>query len=73
MEKQYKRTSKSVPQDVRNKISQSMKRKGITRDSETKQAISKGMKTYWNTPSNFPDDIRHEGTGEGWIETGDVV
>lgn len=71
MEKQYKRTSRSVPQEVRTKIANTLR--GVKKSDATKAAISNGMKKYWSDDSNFPDDIRHEGTGNGFIETGDVV
>lgn len=45
----------------------------VKKSDATKAAISNGMKKYWGDDSNFPDDIRHEGTGNGFIETGDVV
>lgn len=72
MEKQYKRTSKNVPQDVRTKISSSLR--GRTRSEAERIAISRGMKKYWGDDKIFPDDgQRHEGTGNGWLESGDVV
>ena len=71
MEKQYKRTSRSVPQDVRTKIANSLR--GVSKSQSTKMKISDSMKKYWSNDSNFPDDIRHEGTGNGWVETGDIV
>ena len=72
MEKQYKRTSKNVPQDVRTKISSSLR--GRSRSEAERIAISRGMKKYWGDSSNFPDDgQRHEGTGDGWVESGDIV
>ena len=72
MEKQYKRTTRTVPQDVRTKIGNSLR--GRSRSEMAKAAISQGMKKYWEEDKNFPDDnIRHEGSGDGYIETGDVV
>lgn len=72
MEKQYKRTSKTCPQDVRTKIGNSLR--GRSRSEAAKEAISQGLKRYWGNSSNFPDDnFRHEGSGNGYIETGDVV
>ena len=71
MEKQYKRTSRSVPQDVRTKIANTLR--GVKKSDATKAAISNGMKKYWSDDSHFPDDIRHEGTGNGWLESGEVV
>ena len=71
MEKQYKRTSRSVPQDVRTKIANTLR--GVKKSDATKAAISNGMKKYWGDDSHFSDDIRHEGTGNGWLESGDVV
>ena len=71
MEKTFKRTTKTVSPEVREKVANSLR--GKARPENVKAKISQGMKRYWNTPSNFPDDIRHEGTGNGFIETGDVV
>ena len=72
MEKQYKRTSRSVPQEVRAKIANTLR--GVKKSDATKAAISNGMKKYWSDDSNFPDDgQRHEGTGNGWLERGDIV
>lgn len=72
MEKQYKRTSRSVSPEVRKKVADSLR--GRSRSEAEKIAISRGMKKYWRTDSNFPDDKqRHEGTGNGWIESGDIV
>lgn len=72
MENNYKRTSKSPSPETRLKISQSLK--GRMKSDITKSKISDSLKQYWNNPSNFPDDIeRKEGTGNGWIETGDIV
>lgn len=55
MEKQYKRTSRSVPQDVRTKIANTLR--GVKKSESTKMAISNGMKKYWQDDANFPDDI----------------
>ena len=72
MEKQYKRTSRSVPQDVRTKISAALKNR--PKNDIVRQKISDGMKKYWGDDKNFPDDgQRHEGTGNGWLESGDIV
>ena len=72
MEKQYKRTSRSVPQDVRTKIGNSLR--GRKREESEKTAISNGLRKYWQDDANFPDDTpRHEGTGRGWVESGDIV
>lgn len=72
MEKQYKRTSRLVKPEVRAKISQKLK--GKRKPETTKTNISKGLKMYWNDDANFPDDVqRHEGTGNGWVESGDIV
>ena len=54
MEKEYKRTSRSVPQEVRTKISNSMK--GIRKPESVKSKISQGLKRYWGNDDNFPDD-----------------
>ena len=72
MENNYKRTSKSPSPETRQKISQSLK--GRMKSDITKSKISDSLKQYWNNPSNFPDDgKREEGTGNGWIETGEIV
>lgn len=71
MEKQYKRISRSVKPEVRTKIANTLR--GVKKSESTKAAISNGMKKYWSDDSNFPDDIRHEGTGNGWLESGDIV
>lgn len=69
---QYKRTSKHPSDETRQKISTALK--GRMRDDITRSKISNGLKDYWNNPKNFPADTeRHEGTGNGWIETGDIV
>ena len=67
MEKQYKRTSKNVSQNVRTKISSSLK--GRSRSEAERIAISRGMKKYWGDDKNFPDD----GQRHDWIESGDIV
>ena len=72
MEKQYKRTSRSVSPEVRTKIANTLR--GVKKSESTKAAISNGMKKYWGDDKNFPDDgQRHERTGNGWLESGDVV
>ena len=72
MEKQYKRTSRIVKPEVRAKISQKLS--GRSKPETTKMKISNGLKKYWGDDRNFPaDQERHEGTGQGWIETGDIV
>lgn len=72
MEKKYKRTSKTLSPEVRDKIAATMR--GRKREESVKAKISNGMKKYWNNPNNFPDDApRHEGTGNGWTESGDIV
>ena len=70
--KQFKRTSRFPSQETKQKISQAMR--GRVQSDATRQKISQQLKKYWNTASNFPSDAqRHEGTGNGWIETGDIV
>ena len=72
MDKQYKRTSRSVSPEVRTKIADSLR--GRKREESVKTAISNGLRKYWQDDANFPDDNpRHEGTGRGWIESGDIV
>lgn len=56
MEKQYKRTSRSVSPEVRTKIANSLR--GRKREESTKMAISNGMKKYWQDDANFPDDAK---------------
>lgn len=51
----YKRRTKKVPQDVRVKISQSLRNRG--KSETTKERISNGMKEYWGNKANFPDDM----------------
>ena len=70
--KVYKRVSRHPSEDTKKKISDSLK--GRNKSVEHAANISNGMKKYWGNPQNFPaDDERHEGTGNGWIETGDIV
>lgn len=72
MDKQYKRTSRSVSPEVRQKVADSLR--GRSRSEAERIAISRGMKKYWGDDKNFPDDgQRHEGTGNGWVESGDIV
>ena len=70
----YKRQSKYPSEETKRKISASMKSKNLHRSDITRQKISNGLRQYWGNPSNFPaDGERHEGTGRGWIESGDIV
>lgn len=46
MEKQYKRTSRSVKPEVRTKIANTIR--GVKKSESTKAAISNGMKKYWS-------------------------
>ena len=64
MEKVYKRTSREVPEEVKQKISASLK--GIRKSPEHCQHISKGLEDYWR---KIP--VRDDGNNP--IESGDVV
>ena len=67
MEKQYKRTSRACPQNVKTALSNKLR--GRTRGEQERIAISRGMKKYWENDDNFPDD----GQRHDWIGTGDIV
>ena len=70
--KVYKRQSRHQSDETKRKISSTLK--GRSKSVEHAANISNGMRKYWSNPNNFPaDGERHEGTGNGWIETGDVV
>ena len=56
MDKQYKRTSRSVPQDVRTQIANTLK--GRSRPESVKAKISTSMKQYWADDNNFKDDVK---------------
>ena len=72
MEKKiYKRTSRHPSDETRQKISQSLK--GRKKNDVVRKNIASGLARYWQNNANFPDDERHEGTGNGWIESGDIV
>ena len=72
MEKVYKRTSRHPSSETKQKISNTLK--GRVKTDAHKKNIASGMVNYWGNPNNFPaDNARHEGTGNGYIETGDVV
>lgn len=68
MEKQYKRTTRTVPQDVRTKIGNSLR--GRSRSEAAKEAISQGLKRYWGNSSNFPDDAPRN---KDYVGDGDVI
>ena len=70
MEKQYKRTTRTVPQTVRTKISNSLKSYNNThlRDDSHKAKISAGLKKYWDGIPKTPQKTDAE-----MIEDGDVV
>ena len=71
-QKQFKRTSRHPSPETKQRISTSLT--GRHQNDNTRELISKALKQYWNNMHNFPDDVaRHEGTGKGYIETGDVV
>lgn len=69
--KVYKRTSRHPSSETKQKISQSLR--GREKNDVVRKNIANGLSRYWQNDANFPDDARHEGTGNGWIETGDVV
>ena len=56
MDKQYKRTSRSVPQDVRTQIANTLK--GRSRPESVKAKISASMKQHWADDNNFKDDVK---------------
>lgn len=65
----YRRKSRYPSDETKKRIS--TKLTGRKLSSSTKELISQKMKQYWE---NFPaDHERHEGTGDGWIETGDII
>lgn len=69
---QHKRQSRYPSDATKQKISSRLK--GRSKTDDTKQKISTSMKRYWGNDANFPaDGERHEGTGRGYIETGDIV
>ena len=66
MEKQYKRQTREVPDEVKHKISTSLK--GVRKSPEHCQHISRGLEDYWKKiPSTKNSD------GKNPIESGDVV
>lgn len=69
--KVYKRTSRHPSSETKQKISQSLK--GREKNDVVRKNIATGLARYWNNDANFPDDTRHEGSGRGYLETGDVV
>ena len=65
----FKRQSRYPSEQTKQRISDKLKGRKLS--STTKEKISQQMKRYWE---NFPvDDERHEGTGNGWVESGDIV
>ena len=70
--KNYKRTSRHLSDETKQKISQSLK--GREKNDVVRRNIATGLSKYWQNDANFPlDNERHEGTGNGYLETGDVV
>ena len=65
MEKQYKRQTREVPEEVKNKISASLR--GVKKSPEHCQHISRGLEDYWR---KIP--VKDDG-GKNQIESGDVV
>ena len=71
-DKQYKRVSKHPSEDTKQCIATALTGRHLNMD--TKQKISKALSAYWNNPANFPaDQERNEGSGDGWIESGEIV
>ena len=70
--KVYKRVSRHPSDETKRKISSTMK--GRAKTDAHKKNISSGLVQYWGNSDNFPaDNVRHEGTGNGYIETGNIV
>ena len=74
---QHKRTSRHPSEQTKQRISSSLKQRwqnqGGFNDTH-REHLSASLRNYWQNDSNFPaDGARHEGTGRGYIETGDVV
>lgn|GEM_PF-4485382 len=68
--KQFKRTSRSLSQETRRKISQSLK--GKPKSWSHSLHISKGMEAYWGNDNNFPDDV-NSSTGNDATSMSDLV
>lgn len=68
--KQFKRTSRSLSQETRRKISQSLK--GKPKPWSHCLHISKGMEAYWGKDNNFPDDV-NSSTGNDATSMSDLV
>lgn len=54
-EKHYKRTSRHLSEETKEKISQALK--GRPKSNSHREAIRQGELRYWNDPNNFPDDL----------------
>ena len=71
-DKQFKRVSKHPSETTKQRISTALTGRHLNLNTRLK--ISQALSTYWNNPDNFPaDQERHEGSGNGWIESGDIV
>lgn len=70
-----KRTSRHPSEATKQRISQSLKNRWQQQgfSDEHRANLSSSLRSYWRNDNNFPDDARHEGTGRGYIETGEVV
>lgn len=68
--KQFKRTSRSLSQETRRKISQSLN--GKPKSWSHCLHISKGMEAYWGNDNNFPDDV-NSSTGNDATSMSDLV
>lgn len=55
IKKEYKRTSRYLSEETKEKISQALK--GRPKSNSHREAIRQGELRYWNNPDNFPDDI----------------
>lgn len=68
--KHFKRTSRSLSQETRRIISQSLK--GKPKSWSHCLHISKGMEAYWGNDDNFPDDL-NSSTENGATSMSDLV
>lgn len=70
--KQYKRVSKHPSESTKQRIASALTGRHLPQNTRLK--ISQALSSYWNNPNNFPaDQERHEGSGDGWIESGEIV
>ena len=64
----YKRTTKKLSPQTKQKISNSLR--GRSKPASVRTAISNGLKQYYADANNFPDD---KPNGSGYIENGEIV